>query len=198
MKLDKTGSWEVTDNAIFKSQSIKIDKPDGKIIITSGNTILTIDKYRESYDIVNKKTTFASTKEFNIEPDEFIKIMLEKDQEEAKEKAIKTIRKMIWGFVLKFCQMDQYLFHKQQSDFYHKIEKGSVSLPFTKDNILQFFDNIFLQREKYFSPESPQENPSGSPHSPCRRCAAMPCSGSRRSTRVDMCSPGIQNASASG
>ena len=92
----------------------------------------------------------TEAKEFNIEPVEFIKIMFEKDQEDAKEKAIKTIRKMIWSFVLKFCKMDQYLFHKQQDDFYNKIEKGSVSLPFTKDNILQFFDNIYLQREKYF------------------------------------------------
>lgn len=89
-------------------------------------------------------------KEFNIEPEEFIKIMFEKSDEDAKEKAIKTIRKMIWSFVLKFCKMDRYLFHKQQSDFYHKIEKGSATLPFTKDNIKQFFDNIFFQREKYF------------------------------------------------
>jgi len=65
-KWDKTGSFEVSDNASSNLQSIKIDKPGGKIIITSGKTILTIDKNAESYEIVNKKTTFTSEDEFNI------------------------------------------------------------------------------------------------------------------------------------
>ena len=45
--------------------------------------------------------------------------------------------------------MDKYLFHKHQYDFYNKLEKGSSCLPFTKNNILQFFNNIFQQREEY-------------------------------------------------
>ena len=136
---------------VNSSQLISFDKVDYAVNVYR-NCVEQIFKGIDTITSIKNSLKYieAETREFNIEPDEFIKIMLEKDQEEAKEKAIKTIRKMIWGFVLKFCQMDQYLFHKQQSDFYQRIEKGSVSLPFTKDNILQFFDNIFLQREKYF------------------------------------------------
>jgi len=66
-KWDKTGSWELSDNATEDLQSIKVDKPNGQIIITSGKTTFTIDKAEESYSIVNKKTTFTSEDEFNIE-----------------------------------------------------------------------------------------------------------------------------------
>ena len=65
-KWDKTGSWELSDNAKEDLQSIKVDKPNGQIIITSGKTTLTIDKTAESYEIVNKKTTFTSADEFNV------------------------------------------------------------------------------------------------------------------------------------
>jgi hypothetical protein len=63
---DKTGSWKLTDNTKELPQSVFIDKPNGKIIITSGATILTINKAEESYVIVNKKTTFNSTDEWNL------------------------------------------------------------------------------------------------------------------------------------
>jgi len=66
-KWDKTGSWELSDNSNENPQSIKIDKPNGKIIITSGKTVLTIDKQEESYSITNKKTTFSSEEEFGIQ-----------------------------------------------------------------------------------------------------------------------------------
>ncbi len=65
-KWDKTGSFELSDNASSDLQSIKIDKPGGTTTITSGKTTLTIDKNAESYNIVNKKTTFTSADEFNI------------------------------------------------------------------------------------------------------------------------------------
>ena len=65
-EFDKTGSYNLTDNAEEDLQSIFIDKPNGKIVITSGKTILTIDKAEESYSITNKKTTFDSTDEFNV------------------------------------------------------------------------------------------------------------------------------------
>ncbi len=137
-------------------------KVDGSEIMSFDKVDYAINVYRNCVQEIFKGIdTIASiknslkyleeeAKEFNIKPEEFMKIMFEKEEEGAKEKTIKTIRKMIWSFVLKFCKMDQYLFHKQQSDFYQKIEKGSATLPFTKDNILQFFDNIFFQREKYF------------------------------------------------
>ena len=82
--------------------------------------------------------------------EKFIKVMLENDSEESKEESIKMIRKMIWSYVLKFCNMDQYLFHRQRAEFYDKLNKGSGILPFTKDNIKQFFDNLFMQRKEYF------------------------------------------------
>lgn len=66
-EFDKTGSYLITDNSKDNGvQSIKIDKPNGKIIITSGKTSLTIDKKEESYIIVNKKVTFNSSEEWNL------------------------------------------------------------------------------------------------------------------------------------
>ena len=142
---------EKLKDKINSSQIMSFDKVDYAINVYR-SSVQQIFKGIDTITSIKNSLKYLETeaKEFNIEPVEFIKIMFEKDQEDAKEKAIKTIRKMIWSFVLKFCKMDQYLFHKQQDDFYNKIEKGSVSLPFTKDNILQFFDNIYLQREKYF------------------------------------------------
>lgn len=63
---DKTGSYFITDNTEEDPQSIKVDKPNGQIIITSGKTTLVIDKAEESYAITNKKTTFDSTDEWNL------------------------------------------------------------------------------------------------------------------------------------
>lgn len=88
-------------------------------------------------------------KEFNIKLDDFIKVMLEKEDEEAKEESIKMIRKMVWSYVLKFCQMDEFVFSKQKNAFYDKIDKGSATYPFTRENIKQFFDNIFYNRQSY-------------------------------------------------
>jgi len=65
-EFDKTGSFLLTDNSKEKNQSIKLDKTNGKIIITSGLTTLTIDKNAESYTIVNKKTTINSTDDVSI------------------------------------------------------------------------------------------------------------------------------------
>jgi len=65
-KFDKTGSYTLSDNATEDPQSIKLDKPNGQIIITSGKTILTIDKAAESYTIANKITTFNTEDEFSI------------------------------------------------------------------------------------------------------------------------------------
>lgn len=65
-EFDKTGSYNLTDNATENPQSIFMDKTNGKIVITSGKTILTINKKEESYSITNKKTTIESADEFNI------------------------------------------------------------------------------------------------------------------------------------
>ncbi len=65
-KFDSTGSYIVSDAATEDPQSILIDKANGKIVITSGKTILTIDKTEESYSIINKITTFDSADEFNV------------------------------------------------------------------------------------------------------------------------------------
>lgn len=60
---DENGSWELNDN---DDQSIFVNKPDGTITITSGNTSLVINKEEETYSITNKKTTFTSEDEFNV------------------------------------------------------------------------------------------------------------------------------------
>lgn len=66
-EFDKTGSYTLTDNANDDlPQSIKVDKPNGKIEITSGKTSFIIDKNEESYIIKNKLTTFESADEFSI------------------------------------------------------------------------------------------------------------------------------------
>lgn len=66
-EFDKTGSFQVTDNANDKlPQHIKIDKKNGKMEIVSGKTSLTIDKAAESYEIVNKATTFTSADSWNL------------------------------------------------------------------------------------------------------------------------------------
>ena len=104
----------------------------------------TIQGIKTGLSYLNKEA-----EEFNIQPEEFIKVILENDQEDAKEETTKMIRKMVWSYVIKFCDMEQYLFSKHKEDFYNKLDKGSATLPFTKDNILQFLKNIFHNREEY-------------------------------------------------
>ena len=65
-QFDKSGSYFVTDNAKDGQQYIQIDKSNGKLIIGSGKTTLTIDKKEQSYTIVNKKVTFNTSDEFNL------------------------------------------------------------------------------------------------------------------------------------
>lgn len=65
-QFDKTGSYFVTDNSKNGQQYIQLDKPNGKIVIGSGKTLLTIDKKEQSYTIVNKKVTFNTSDEFNL------------------------------------------------------------------------------------------------------------------------------------
>lgn len=90
-------------------------------------------------------------KEFNIKTEYFIEVMLKNDEKDAKDKSVSIIRKMIWSYVIKFCDMDKYLFTKQRAGFYANLDKGSSALPFTKENVYQFFNNIFNQRDKLFS-----------------------------------------------
>lgn len=64
---DQTGSYLLTDNTTDDLvQYIKIDKPNGKIEIVSGKTSLIIDKNDESYSITNKKVTFNTADEWNL------------------------------------------------------------------------------------------------------------------------------------
>lgn len=66
-EFDKTGSYTITDNANDKlPQYIKVDKPNGKILIGSGDTLLEIDKNSESYTIANKTTTFNSKDSWSL------------------------------------------------------------------------------------------------------------------------------------
>ena len=66
-EFDQTGSYTLTDNANDElPQYIKVDKPNGKIEIVSGKTSFIIDKAEESYTITNKKVTFDTANEFNL------------------------------------------------------------------------------------------------------------------------------------
>jgi len=137
---------------VGKTDLVSVDKIDNAINLYRNcvkqifKGIATIQDIKTSLSYLNNEA-----KEFNIDMEKFFKIMLEKEEpEEAKAESIKIIRKMIWSFVLKFCQMDDYLFYRQRQEFYDKLDKGSATLPFTKENIKQFFDNLFYQREEYF------------------------------------------------
>lgn len=65
-EFDKTGSFTISDNSKSGIQSIKLDKPNGKIHIVSGETSLVIDKNAKSYTITNDLTSFNSSSSFSI------------------------------------------------------------------------------------------------------------------------------------
>lgn len=66
-QFDKNGSYLLTDNSKSGgTQFIKIDKSEGKITIGSGKTSLVINKKEESYTITNKKVTFNTADEWNL------------------------------------------------------------------------------------------------------------------------------------
>jgi hypothetical protein len=65
-EFDKTGSWYLNDNAKDGLQSIKVDKANGKIEIISGKTSLVINKKDETYTFIQKKVTFNTADEWNL------------------------------------------------------------------------------------------------------------------------------------
>ena len=65
-EFDKTGSWYLNDNHKEGLQSIKVDKPNGKIEIISGKTSLVISKKEETYTYTQKKVTFNTADEWNL------------------------------------------------------------------------------------------------------------------------------------
>lgn len=60
-KFDKTGGWIVSDNATEDPQSVRVDKENGKIIITSGKIILTMEKEGELTSLVTKELNIEAT-----------------------------------------------------------------------------------------------------------------------------------------
>ncbi len=88
--------------------------------------------------------------EFDINIDTFFHTMCNKSPEEAREETISNLRKMIWSYVLKHCDMDKYLYTKHKQEFYENLQKGSSTLPFTKENVQSFFDTIFMQKQELF------------------------------------------------
>lgn len=149
----KTDEEKVQDefkDKLKKNELMTFDKVDNAINIYRNATkqifkgIDTIANIKTGLSYLDKEA-----QEFNIDMEKFFEVILNSDQEEAKEKTTKIIRKMIWSYVLKFCDMDKYLFSKHKTDFYNKLDKGSVTLPFTKENILQLFENLFNQRNEY-------------------------------------------------
>jgi len=91
IKVDSTGSWTISDASTDKVQFLKIDKSGGTISIISGDIILTLDKNSESFKLINKKTTFNSTDEFNVFTDKF---KVEAKKVEVTAKDIKTTGKI--------------------------------------------------------------------------------------------------------
>ena len=80
-EFDKTGSWKLTDSAKAKPQSIKIDKPGGKIEIKSGEVTITMDKNAQLISVVTKdlkidasQSIKETTKEWSMVAATFSKI----------------------------------------------------------------------------------------------------------------------------
>jgi hypothetical protein len=67
LKLDKTGSFEVSDNSKEYKQFIKIDKPNGTIELSAGNVQLKMNKKTEESFLKNKITTIKSAEKISIE-----------------------------------------------------------------------------------------------------------------------------------
>ena len=59
-KFDKTGGWITSDNATKDPQSVHIDKENGKITITSGKIVLTMEKGGELTSLVTKELTITA------------------------------------------------------------------------------------------------------------------------------------------
>lgn len=64
-KFDKTGSWETSDNATSDLQRVRIDKPNGKILVNSGEISLTFTK--SSQDVTLKCKTLNITADDSID-----------------------------------------------------------------------------------------------------------------------------------
>jgi len=63
-KFDKTGSWETSDNATVDPQRVRIDKPNGKILINSGQVSLIFTK--GSQDVSMKTKTLVVTADTSV------------------------------------------------------------------------------------------------------------------------------------
>ena len=60
-KFDKTGSYEVSDNAQSNVQNIRIDKPSGTLTISSGKIVLKMTKGTEVVDLTCKQSNTVAT-----------------------------------------------------------------------------------------------------------------------------------------
>jgi hypothetical protein len=81
MQFDKTGSWTLTDSANSKPQSVKVDKPNGKIVVTSGDVVITMDNNAQLISMVTKDMTVnasnsitKTTQQFSLTASTFTKI----------------------------------------------------------------------------------------------------------------------------
>lgn len=81
LNFDKTGSFIINDFTKEDPQSIKIDKPNGSIIITSGKMTVTLTKKDEKIaikskllDISSETKISAATKEFSVDAKDAIKL----------------------------------------------------------------------------------------------------------------------------
>jgi hypothetical protein len=71
-KFDKTGSYELSDNANSDKQYLKIDKPDGTISIVSGKISLKLTKASELVNLKAKTTDVVSDDKISMKTKEFL------------------------------------------------------------------------------------------------------------------------------
>lgn len=71
-KFDKTGSYELNDNAQSNKQYLKIDKPGGTISLVSGNIALKFTKSSEAVSLKAKTTDVVSTDKITMKTKEFL------------------------------------------------------------------------------------------------------------------------------
>jgi hypothetical protein len=64
-KFDKTGGWITSDNATSDPQSIHIDKEGGRIIVTSGKIVLTMEKSGELTSLTTSELKIDALKKMD-------------------------------------------------------------------------------------------------------------------------------------
>lgn len=106
MKFDKTGSWELNDNAKEDKQFLKVDKKSGKVLFTAGKVEVVLNKKSEEISMKSKTLKIdatdkiaETTKDYSVTASSTVKIKspkvaIGKDGVELLDQIVKAIEKL--------------------------------------------------------------------------------------------------------